>query len=439
MTRILLLALASALFLSASAAGQRVQTWEDALAAVPATPGDAPDRVHLVVSYRHPSARSLPTLVPCGQHAHPDSVALISGQNARGARVFRFFREPGAASSAVAPIPLPHGADTLRAQVVGILCQNPGGAPAVMHLRTGGDHLIYDAGREVGWYSGDETFPLLHGIMPGMLSPLMWEGRNLRFAMRDRFRATDWEHALAAAPVPAHGPRAEMAELTGRGSRTPHSSTRAIGYIRPCSHPAPDSLALVSGTAPDTPRVYVAYRDSATAAVGIKQLAIPERPDTLRAQVVGLFCGDRSLVPRFFHLRAGRLDLFYDAYVSALGYSREAEDYPHLYGRQPDGSLSQMVLSPARRLETRENGEPWYQRNLEAAVRRRTSGGVTRPIATAIVQQRVMVGMTPAQVRESIGDPDRINRYGTTEQWVYGRLYVYVEAGRVRSTDSIGR
>lgn len=55
----------------------------------------------------------------------------------------------------------------------------------------------------------------------------------------------------------------------------------------------------------------------------------------------------------------------------------------------------------------------------------------------AIKNRRVKIGMTAEQVRLSLGDPERINRTTThnivLEQWVYGRQYVYVENGQVRS------
>ena len=42
-----------------------------------------------------------------------------------------------------------------------------------------------------------------------------------------------------------------------------------------------------------------------------------------------------------------------------------------------------------------------------------------------------MVGMTPEQVKASVGRPDRINRTvfstGTHEQWVYSDSYLYFE------------
>lgn len=62
----------------------------------------------------------------------------------------------------------------------------------------------------------------------------------------------------------------------------------------------------------------------------------------------------------------------------------------------------------------------------------------------AVVDQRVMAGMTPDMVRASWGPPQRINRtaatYGTREQWVYGMgEYVYFEDGVVTTIQTSRR
>lgn len=62
--------------------------------------------------------------------------------------------------------------------------------------------------------------------------------------------------------------------------------------------------------------------------------------------------------------------------------------------------------------------------------------GWTPKIVDMVMRNEVAVGMTAAQVLESIGEPERRNRTGTAtgvrEQWVYGNgLYVYVQGGRV--------
>ena len=62
-------------------------------------------------------------------------------------------------------------------------------------------------------------------------------------------------------------------------------------------------------------------------------------------------------------------------------------------------------------------------------------------VQEAIVNKQVMLGMTAAQVRESWGEPDDINRtmtrWGTHEQWVYGpgltATYVCLDDGIVTS------
>jgi len=62
-------------------------------------------------------------------------------------------------------------------------------------------------------------------------------------------------------------------------------------------------------------------------------------------------------------------------------------------------------------------------------------------VQEAIANKQVMLGMTAAQVRESWGEPDDINRtmtrWGTHEQWVYGpgltATYVCLDDGIVTS------
>ncbi len=56
-------------------------------------------------------------------------------------------------------------------------------------------------------------------------------------------------------------------------------------------------------------------------------------------------------------------------------------------------------------------------------------------VLAAVTCHYVQIGMTPAQVRASWGDPEEVNRTilpGTVhEQWVYGNSYVYLEDGIV--------
>jgi hypothetical protein len=58
-------------------------------------------------------------------------------------------------------------------------------------------------------------------------------------------------------------------------------------------------------------------------------------------------------------------------------------------------------------------------------------------ICQTIDQKQVSIGMTSEQVRLSWGKPDKINTTTTAniehEQWVYGREYLYVENGILRS------
>lgn len=58
-------------------------------------------------------------------------------------------------------------------------------------------------------------------------------------------------------------------------------------------------------------------------------------------------------------------------------------------------------------------------------------------IPNAIRERKVVVGMTPDQVIESWGRPQRINSsggaYGTREQWVYGDTYLYFVDGILTS------
>jgi tetrahydromethanopterin S-methyltransferase subunit G len=57
----------------------------------------------------------------------------------------------------------------------------------------------------------------------------------------------------------------------------------------------------------------------------------------------------------------------------------------------------------------------------------------------AILNEEIYVGMSTSAVRQSLGEPDDINRtvteYGTREQWVYEDrdMYVYIEDGVVQS------
>lgn len=55
--------------------------------------------------------------------------------------------------------------------------------------------------------------------------------------------------------------------------------------------------------------------------------------------------------------------------------------------------------------------------------------------ADLVKKHRIWIGMDVIQLRKSWGRPERINttatRGGTSEQWVYGHSYVYVEGGVV--------
>jgi hypothetical protein len=54
-----------------------------------------------------------------------------------------------------------------------------------------------------------------------------------------------------------------------------------------------------------------------------------------------------------------------------------------------------------------------------------------------IYNQKVVIGMTKAMVKDALGEPDDINRtvnvYSITEQWVYHRLYCYFTNGKLTS------
>jgi hypothetical protein len=62
------------------------------------------------------------------------------------------------------------------------------------------------------------------------------------------------------------------------------------------------------------------------------------------------------------------------------------------------------------------------------------------PINRAIEAQQVLVGMTADQARLAWGEPYRINAtttaLGTSEQWVYQRGHLYLDAGIVRSVQT---
>jgi hypothetical protein len=83
-------------------------------------------------------------------------------------------------------------------------------------------------------------------------------------------------------------------------------------------------------------------------------------------------------------------------------------------------------------------------RKQEAAAREEArsadirSKGWSRVVQDAVLQRKVFLGMTPAQVRAAWGAPERINRTltrsGEHEQWVYGLgQYLYFENGQLSS------
>jgi outer membrane protein assembly factor BamE (lipoprotein component of BamABCDE complex) len=57
--------------------------------------------------------------------------------------------------------------------------------------------------------------------------------------------------------------------------------------------------------------------------------------------------------------------------------------------------------------------------------------------AELIQKHRFAVGMTAQQVRESIGEPSKINRTVghnySSEHWIYGDTYLYLDNGVLRS------
>jgi hypothetical protein len=54
-------------------------------------------------------------------------------------------------------------------------------------------------------------------------------------------------------------------------------------------------------------------------------------------------------------------------------------------------------------------------------------------IENAVVEHKIVLGMTEEQVKLSWGKPERINRTvtrrGEREQWIYGDTYLYFENG----------
>lgn len=60
-----------------------------------------------------------------------------------------------------------------------------------------------------------------------------------------------------------------------------------------------------------------------------------------------------------------------------------------------------------------------------------------RQVCQAIVNHKILVGMTPDQVRTAWGRPERINRTvipgRVSEQWVYGTTYLYFDDGILTS------
>jgi len=101
-----------------------------------------------------------------------------------------------------------------------------------------------------------------------------------------------------------------------------------------------------------------------------------------------------------------------------------------------DGTADQ-ALAESQRLTTIDGGKctrGTRARARELAVRNPSWSSST--IATVMCRM-IVIGMTAEQLRASWGAPDRINRSygagGSSEQWVFGRTYVYVDNGVVRS------
>lgn len=61
----------------------------------------------------------------------------------------------------------------------------------------------------------------------------------------------------------------------------------------------------------------------------------------------------------------------------------------------------------------------------------------SKDVVRCVRERSVCMGMPPDAVKASWGDPDDINRsvtrYSVSEQWIYGRTYVYLRDGKVDS------
>jgi hypothetical protein len=140
-----------------------------------------------------------------------------------------------------------------------------------------------------------------------------------------------------------------------------------------------------------------------------------------------------------------------DEGAAALGEvdRRLASDDPDAQAlRGPFAKYVVQVIEDLNRIEDHERA---LQRQREASTRQREANareharrtaiqakGWSASVTEAVIQRQVALGMTPEQVREAWGPPQRINRTltraGEHQQWVYGSgQYLYFEDGRLSS------
>jgi hypothetical protein len=159
----------------------------------------------------------------------------------------------------------------------------------------------------------------------------------------------------------------------------------------------------------------------------------PSFEDSLAGSVVGMLCGATESIV----LRADNRMLKFPTSSLPTGFER-SDRHLLILARGPSSSLDTIIAysfspdtSATRALGTRQA----YRVARENAIK---AHKWPRAFTSAVVDQKVSIGMTPAMVRFAWGDPDDINKSvyasGTHEQWVYGhRTYVYLVNGRVTS------
>ena len=103
-------------------------------------------------------------------------------------------------------------------------------------------------------------------------------------------------------------------------------------------------------------------------------------------------------------------------------------------GKKPNGW--NRVFAPMSLLDYEAHQEN-ARREKAVEERRRTYVAkhqfIDDEIKKAVLSGRITLRMTVADLRASVGEPDKVNRsvgaWGVHEQWVYGQSYLYIENG----------